>query len=195
MVEENAIRAEVSPWEQAMVAVRARDAGSSPRIDAAVDALYPSLTRQKRTASAPSPIWPKSSTAPSPPPRPVASASSCASPPPPRGFGDLIRHALGESGRPTPTSQWRPSCPSSSRPRPPNPPSPAPRPRPPRRMLEPRRRPTVRRELTRDGWTLHFTGREATGMLIDAVIDEIERMFAPVEPREPFKHVPPRHLW
>jgi hypothetical protein len=33
--------------------------------------------------------------------------------------------------------------------------------------------------MTRDGWLLRFTGREATGPLLDAVLDEIERMFGP----------------
>ncbi len=37
----------------------------------------------------------------------------------------------------------------------------------------------IRREMARDGWVLHFTGREARGMLMDRVIEEIELMFAP----------------
>jgi ParB family transcriptional regulator, chromosome partitioning protein len=48
MVEENAIRAEVSPWEQAMVAVRAARAEVYAGIDAAIDALYGNLDRFKR---------------------------------------------------------------------------------------------------------------------------------------------------
>ena len=31
----------------------------------------------------------------------------------------------------------------------------------------------------RDGWCLHFTGRDAHGDLIDRVFDEIERLFSP----------------
>ena len=46
MVEENAIRAEVSPWEQAMVAVTARDDGVFETVDAAFDALYTNLNRE-----------------------------------------------------------------------------------------------------------------------------------------------------
>ena len=49
----------------------------------------------------------------------------------------------------------------------------------PRRMIKPRAGLTVRREMSRDGWILRFTGREATGMLIDTVLDEIERMYSP----------------
>ena len=43
----------------------------------------------------------------------------------------------------------------------------------------PRRGLTIRRELTRTGWSLHFTGRDATSNLLDCVFDEIERLFSP----------------
>ncbi len=33
--------------------------------------------------------------------------------------------------------------------------------------------------MTRDGYILHFTGREATCGILDRVLDEIERMYAP----------------
>jgi ParB family chromosome partitioning protein len=50
----------------------------------------------------------------------------------------------------------------------------------PRRLLTLRRRGLrIRRERTREGWCLHFTGQDATGMLIDDVFSEIERMFSP----------------
>ena len=48
MVEENAIRAGISPWEQAMVAVKAARAGAWAGIDAAIAALYGNLGRHKR---------------------------------------------------------------------------------------------------------------------------------------------------
>ncbi len=62
-----------------------------------------------------------------------------------------------------------------------NPPPNAPKPRPghPRRVYRPRKTLTIRREQTRDGYTLHFTGREVDSELLDVVFDEIERMFAP----------------
>ena len=49
----------------------------------------------------------------------------------------------------------------------------------PRRLPTPRHGLTIRREMTRDGWTLHVTGREATSGLLDTVFDEIERLFGP----------------
>ena len=44
----------------------------------------------------------------------------------------------------------------------------------PRRVLRPRPGLVIRRETTRDGYILHFTGREATCGILDRVLDEIE---------------------
>ncbi len=50
----------------------------------------------------------------------------------------------------------------------------------PRRIVRPAtRRIIIRREMTQDGYLLRFTGKDATGALMDLVLDEIERMFAP----------------
>ncbi len=49
----------------------------------------------------------------------------------------------------------------------------------PRRVLYPRANLTVRRERTQNGWSLHFTGDEAHGMVMDSVMDAIERMYGP----------------
>jgi ParB family chromosome partitioning protein len=184
MVEENAIRAEVSAWEQGMVAVAARDRGVFDTVDAAVEALYPSFSRQKRArvraaAQAAEELdgqltAPETLTA-----RQVLRIASAVT----RGYGDLIRHALGESRFKDPASQWRlilPVLVESET-------TEAPDPRPaywrregrPRRMLTPRAGLNIRREMTPDGWVLHFTGTAATGMLIDDVLDEIERIFSP----------------
>lgn len=51
------------------------------------------------------------------------------------------------------------------------------RPGRPRRVLNPRAGLTIRREMTRDGWILRFTGREATGPLMELVMEEIDRIF------------------
>jgi ParB family chromosome partitioning protein len=55
----------------------------------------------------------------------------------------------------------------------------APHPGRPRRILRPRSVLTLRRERTRDGWSLHFTGPQAKGKMIDSVMDAIERMYGP----------------
>jgi ParB family chromosome partitioning protein len=185
MVEENAVRAEVSPWEQALVAVAARDRGVFPTVEAAVDGLYPALGVDKRrrlravahlaeeldgSLAAPETLSLRQLLR-------LAAAAS-------RGYADLMRHALSESKSREPEHQWRTllvpilaECEDPS----------IPDPRPgagagdrPRRLLTLRRRGLrIRRERTREGWSLHFTGQDATGMLIDDVFSEIERMFSP----------------
>ena len=48
----------------------------------------------------------------------------------------------------------------------------------PRRVLQLRQRLLIRRELTKDGWILRFSGPEARkGALLDEVFDAVERMF------------------
>src|SRR5690606_10270003 len=95
MVEENAIRADISPWEQAMVAVRATQNGLFDTTDAAVEALYPRLSRDKRyrlrsiaylaadlygSLTAPETLSLRQLLR-------LAAANA-------RGYGDLMRHAL-----------------------------------------------------------------------------------------------------
>jgi len=52
-----------------------------------------------------------------------------------------------------------------------------PRPGCPRRLSRPRPGLTIRREQTRDGYSLHFTGRDASSWLMDDVFGDIERMY------------------
>ncbi len=49
MVEENEIRVELSPFERGCVAVTAVERGLFETVEAAIDALYPSANRTKRT--------------------------------------------------------------------------------------------------------------------------------------------------
>jgi ParB family transcriptional regulator, chromosome partitioning protein len=194
MVEENAIRAELSPWEQAMVAVKSARAEAHPGIDAAIEDLYANLSRQKRTRlrtiahladdldgylTAPTTLSERQLLR--------------LAPLIPRGYADVLRATLAETAATDPEAEWRALLPillEAERPEPANP-APA-RPGRPRRVLELRPRGlTIRRELTRQGWALHFTGRNATSDMLDCVFDEIERLFSPPEPREPSKHLPP----
>jgi ParB family chromosome partitioning protein len=96
------------------------------------------------------------------------------------GFGELIRTALEESSVKDPDHQWELLQPilaeaeeHAKRP------ERSTAPGRPRRVVRPRYALTIRRERTRDGWSLHFTGREASGAMMDLVLDEIERMYAP----------------
>ncbi len=47
------------------------------------------------------------------------------------------------------------------------------------RCCRPRPGLTIRREQTLDGYSLHFTGRDADSGLLDTVFDEIDRLFGP----------------
>jgi ParB family chromosome partitioning protein len=196
MVEENAIRAEVSPWEQAMVAVKAARAEVYAGVDAAIEALYSNLSRQKRARL-----------------RAIAHLAADLdgyftapetlserqllrlAPLIPLGYGDLLRATLAESRATDPEAEWHALLPVLLEAERPDAIEDAPpRPGRPRRVLNIGRQGlTIRRELTRTGWCLHFTGRDATSFLLDSVFDEIERLFSPPEPRDPSKHLPPEY--
>jgi ParB family transcriptional regulator, chromosome partitioning protein len=184
MVEENAIRAAVSPWEQALIAVTARDRGLFDTVEAAVDALYASLSRDKRyrlrSIAHLAEELDGCLTAPETHSQQrllrLAAASA-------RGYAELMRHALTEASNREPEAQWRllqpilAECEDAT--------IPDPRPergrsdRPRRTFHAATRALRVRRERTADGWCLHFTGRDAHGALLDRVFDEIEAIFTP----------------
>ncbi len=181
MVEENEIRATLSPFERGLICVTARNQGAFGSIEQAVEGLFPTASRAKRIRlslvaffadeiggffSAPEKLSG----------RQIERITRAIA----GGAGELLRTALEESSITDPDHQWtlvepilaeaeeNARNPEISR-----------RPGRPRRILRPRYGVTIRRERTRDGWSLHFTGREATGPLIDLVLDDIERMYAP----------------
>lgn len=185
MVEENVIRAEISPWEQALVAVTARDHGIYETVEAAVDGLYASLTRDRRrrlrAVAALAEELQGSFTAPETLSlRQLLRLAAAAS----RGYGDLMHHALSASQSKEPEAQWRllqPILAECEDPAIPDPrPEAGPSDRPRRTYDAPLHRIRVRREMTPDGWTLHFTGRDARGDLIDRVFDAIDNLLRPI---------------
>jgi ParB family chromosome partitioning protein len=195
MVEENAIRADLSPWEQALAPVRAARAGAWAGTDAALDALYANLSRFKRARlraiahlaeeldghlAAPESLSE----------RQLLRLAALI----PRGYADLIRATLSETPI-DPEAQWRALLPILTAAERPEPAEAAPsRPDTPRRTSALGRPALViRREPTRNGWCLHFAGRGATSSLLDSVIDRIEYLFSPEEPRDLSKHLPPAH--
>jgi ParB family chromosome partitioning protein len=184
MVEENAIRAEVSAWEQALVAVIACERGTFDTVDAAMDTLYRNLHRNKRRTirmiahvvgeldgllTTPE-TWPAHRL------MRIAAAIS-------RGYGDLIAHALTEAESREPETQWRilqsilAEAENHDIPAPSRDAKGVERPR--RTWRAPVRRIRVRRELTPDGWCLHFTGPDADGGLIDLVFFHTEQLLSP----------------
>jgi ParB family chromosome partitioning protein len=183
MVEENAIRVEVSPWEQAGLAVVATDRGLFPTIDAAIDTLYANLSRDKRRRlrdiatlaceiqglARPETLSLR---------RLLRLAAAVA-----RGYGPLIQHAITGSAARSPEDQWRllqPILAECDDPAIPDPdPARGERDRPRRIYADGRLAFRVRREWSPDGWILRFTGRDARGELLDRVFDEIERLLGP----------------
>ncbi len=180
MVEENEIRADLSPWERGRIALLAHRQEVFGTIEEAVAKLYPAADRFKRARL-----------------RDIAhlvdeldgiltdpeclnqhrlqriEAAFKA------GFGNVIQTALAESSLEDPDTQWRLLLPILTEAESPPPNTPKPRPGRPRRVYRPRSTLSIRREQTRDGYTLHFTGNLATSGMIDDIFDEIERQFAP----------------
>lgn len=179
MVEENDIRADISPWDQARVAVSAVP-HAFETIDAAIHTLYRNAARQRRARirtiadvvenyahllTAPETLSMR---------RLERLAAATRS-----GFDRLIEHALTQTKTQSVQGQWaildnvlreaeaeaRSSEPED------------PRPGRPRRNMQPRADLHIRREMTRDGWSLRFTGREATGPFMEEIMDYIEQNF------------------
>jgi ParB family chromosome partitioning protein len=179
MVEENEIRADLSPFERGLICVTARNQGAFASIEEAVDRLYPNACKVKRLRLRTLAFFAEEMDGQLTAPERLSQArafriSRALS----AGFGDLIRTALEESSLKDPDHQWdllQPILAEADEHT--RKPETSPRPGRPRRVLRPRYALTVRRERTRDGWSLHFTGREATGPLMDLVLDEVERMY------------------
>jgi ParB family chromosome partitioning protein len=181
MVEENDIRSELSPWEKGHIAVAARDAGYFETLEGAVARLYPHATGAKRSRlhslallaekldgilTAPEGLSQRQCLR-------LATALRA-------GFEGVIFAALQETRATDPAAQWellKPVLDEAELSL--KDPAPDPRPGRPRRVTSPRHGLTIRREMTKDGWILRFTGREATGMMIESVLDEIDRMYGP----------------
>jgi ParB family chromosome partitioning protein len=188
MVEENAVRAGISPWESARVAAEATNHGLYGTLEEAVDHLFPTANAMKRSrirAVA----------------RVVEALDGLLSEPEHlslrqllrlagairEGFAEPLEVALRQTRLRDPASQWAAMLPylveaerfaSSSGEPTPETREPATRGRP-RRILAPRPHLVVRREITRDGYILRFTGREATSGLLDEVLDQIDRWLSP----------------
>ena len=183
MVAENEIRADLSPWDKGRTLVQAVDQGIFPTIEAAALTLHPSITRQKRHTirsyasvvdllqgqlSAPETLTHSQMLR-------LAQALR-------GGLVDLIQHILHGLQGQSPENQWQALLPTLSEAdrHDPETPATAKSPARPRRLLHLRQGLTLRRELTKDGWLLHFSGPEARkGALLDDVMDSIERNFQP----------------
>jgi ParB family chromosome partitioning protein len=188
MIAENEIRADLSPWEKGRIVVEARDQGLFPTLDEAVARLYPALNRQRRnriravadvveelgdTLAEPETLAQQHLLR--------LSATLRA------GLGDLIQTALSQSSEATPKAQWRTILPiieeaeedarEATRPGTSNRPRRDYKPGRPRRVARIRPGLMIRRERTPEGWNLRFTGPDATGPLMEDVMDYVEQQF------------------
>jgi ParB family chromosome partitioning protein len=182
MVEENAVRAPLSPWEAGHAIWQARLHGFHPTIEAATDALHPGATRQKRARLRTIArlvedldgqlVLPERLTEHQL--RRLAAAWD-------DGYDAVIRVALEATARASFEKQWAALAPlldehAEDRA---NPPRTPPRPGRPRRVLKARSGLTIRRERTRDGYILRCSGPEATSTLLDEIFERIEQFYTP----------------
>lgn len=176
MVAENEVRTQITPWEKGRFILATVDEGHFDTPDAAVAALYPAQSRQNRARlrsftlvvealdrhlSTPERLTIRQMER-------LASALRT-------GWEEIIAATLAPLRDAGLESQWAALQPllteslsdehSPANPRP-------------RRLLHLKQGLTIRREMTRTGWILRFSGPEArNGGLVDDVLDEVERLF------------------
>lgn len=182
MVEENEVRADISPWEKASLIVVAVAEGLFDTPDAAIAALHPlaNPTQKSRLRAVVGVVEVLDDALTDPHSyslRHLLRLSTALK----ADFADVIRAALHENADKSQAAQsdllqnilteadFALANPRFD-------------PRPPRkakRLLRPRAGLTIRREWLPNGWRLVFTGPEAKGMMIESVMAEIERMYGP----------------
>jgi len=180
MIAENEMRAAITPWEKGRILVAAVEAGLFDTLDAAVARLHPALDRHRRArlrtvaevvaelgdAILTDPLLLTQTQI-------IRIAFALR-----QGFGPVIEAALAQSSDRAPDAQWRLLLPvleeaeAEARG-----PAPAYRPGRPRRVTRPRKGLHIRRERTAEGWSLRFTGPDATGPLMEDIMDHVEEMF------------------
>ncbi|WP_341863334.1 ParB N-terminal domain-containing protein [Gymnodinialimonas sp. 57CJ19] len=181
MVAENEIRAAISPWEKGRLVTESVAEGLFPTLDAATDSLYRTLDRHRRArirsmAEVVAEIGDHLLTSPETLSQNQITriAFSLRA-----DLGPLITTALRTSKQKSPDAQWKTILPilleaeEAAR----TPTKPLYRPNRPRRMAHVRSKLHIRREMTPDGWSLRFTGPEATGPLMEDIMDAVERDF------------------
>lgn len=178
MVEENDIRAALSPWEQGRIAITTVQDGYFPTLDAAIHGLFPSANPSRRSrlrsiARVVDELDGHMATPETLSLRQMLRLAAALR----ADFADLIRHILSQHAREGIEAQWQALTTTLTEAEANlNDPTPY-TPGRPRRLLRIPKGLTVRREMTTKGWTLHFTGPEATGMMMEQVLHDLERMY------------------
>jgi ParB family chromosome partitioning protein len=181
MIAENEIRENLSPWERGLTLAASVAQDLFPTIDAAIAALHPTATKQKRTRLRTLALVAEELEDAFTTPELLSQnqierlAAALRG-----GLTDLIHQILKENRRASLPSQWAALIPTLTEAlAPESDPTPT-KPGRPRRLLTLKQGLTIRREKCMGGWSLKFTGPHArSGGLIDDVMDEIERLFQP----------------
>lgn len=179
MVTENEIRAQISPWEKGRLVTAAVEEGHFDTPDAAVAALYPALSRQARARirSFAAVVEALDGTLATPESLTIVQIERLAAALR-AGFEDLIHATLAPHRSASLATQWSALAPVLAESLSPRAETPVQTPGRPRRMLHLKQGLTIRREMTRTGWILRFSGPEArSGALIDDVLDRVEAWF------------------
>ena len=181
MIAENEIRENLTPWERGLTLATCVAQDLFPTIDAAIAALHPTATKQKRTrlrtlALVAEELEDCITTPELLSQSQIERLAACLR----GGLTDLIHQILKENRRASLPSQWAALLPTLTEAlTPETDPTPT-KPGRPRRLLTLKQGLTIRREICRNGWILRFSGPEARkGGLIDDILDEIERQFQP----------------
>lgn len=180
MVSENEMRAQISPWEKAALIHTCLRSQVYDTADAAIDALFPALSRQKRSRiRGHLMVVEMFDGLFSTPERLSVSRLDRLAAALRAGWEDILLSALPHHRSHSLDSQWQALAPVLAEALSPTQISPAPTDRgAPRRVRTIRPGLTVRRELTRTGWSLRFSGPEAKSPgFIDDILDEVERWF------------------
>lgn len=181
MIAENEIRENLTPWERGLTLATAVAQDLFPNLDAAVAALHPTATKQKRArlrnlALVAEALEHSFSNPELLSQNQIERLAACLR----GGLTDLIHQILKENRGKSLPSQWAALLPSLAEAlTPETDPTPT-TPARPRRLLSLKQGLTIRREKCMGGWSLKFTGPEArSGGLMDDVMDHIERWFQP----------------
>lgn len=183
MITENEVRSPISPWDKGRILVETVREGHFPTLDAAVTALHPSATRQKRArlracASVVEELDGLLTTPEVMLERHILRLAAALR----GGFTDLIVQVLREVRGQSCATQWSALLPTISEAEKgeDDTPATATSPSRPRRMLHLKQGLTIRREETPQGYLLRFSGPEARRRgLMDDVMDQVERWFQP----------------
>lgn len=179
MVAENEIRENLSPWERGLTLATCVQHGLFDSIDAAIAALHPTASKQKRNRLRSLAMVAEELEGSFATPEQLSQSQMERLAAALRGgLTPLIQHILTENRRKSLPSQWAALIPTLAEaltaetdPTPNHPGRP-------RRMLTLRQGLTIRREKCVGGWALKFTGPEAkSGGLIDDVLDHVEKWF------------------